>query len=151
MANDIHPTGIHGGNQYGTTIMNSNPAISYPKKQTIPGYGKRIKAAAPHGGDQYGTTLHDSKPFRAFPNANIPLKSGSVPQKGSAMKVDSEKVVVSSYKTGINVKNFNGATKKTASQSGSGGPTDRPYPLAKSYPLKSGGVSNMKPNQFQDN
>lgn len=149
MAKDIHPAGIYGGDQYGTTLTDSSPFGSFPKKQTIPGYGSRVKAAKPFGGSQYGTTLHDSKPYRAFPNANVPLKQGSVPQKGSAMTVDSEKVVQSMYRTGIDVKKFNGSAQKTATQSGSGGPTDRPYPLSERYPLK-GGLSDMTPSQFQD-
>lgn len=150
MANDIHPKGIHPGDQYGTTITKSNPAIDFPKRQTIPGYGTRIKATKPLGGTQFGTTIEKSKPYRDFPGANKPLKSGRVDQKGSAMLVDSEKVVLSQQRPGINVKSFNGATKKTATQSGSGGPTDRPYPLATHYPLKPGGQSDMTPSQFQD-
>lgn len=150
MANDIHPKGIHGGDQYGTTITKSNAAISFPTKQVIPGYGTRIKATKPYGGTQYGTTLHDSMPYRNFPNPNIPFRNGSVVQKGSAMRVDSEKVIVSSYKAGINVKNFNGSTFKTATQAGPGGPTDRKYPLGTHYPLVNKG-SNMKPANFQDN
>lgn len=147
---DIHPKGIHGGDQYGTTITKSNPAIDFPKRQVIPGYGSRISAAKPLGGSQYGTTIEKSQPYRQFPNANKPLKSGTVSQKGSAMKVDSEKVVISDQRPGLVVAKLNGATKKTATQTGSGGPTDRPYPLATHYPLKPGGVSDMTPNQFQD-
>lgn len=147
---DIHPKGIHAGDQYGTTIHKSDSIIDFPKRQSIPGYGTRIQAAKPAGGSQYGTTIEKSQPYRTFPNANKPLKSNTVPQKGSAMKIDSEKVVISDQRPGLVVGKLNGSTKKTASQSGSGGPTDRPYPLATHYPLKSGGMSDMTPNQFQD-
>lgn len=146
---DIHPKGIHAGDQYGTTIHPSKPAIDFPKKQSIPGYGKNTKVIKPHGGDQYGTTIEKSKPFRQYPNADVKLRSGSVNQKGSAMKIDSEKVVLSAQRPGIDIKKFNGAAKKTASMSGSGSPTDRPYPLAERYPLRNG-KSDMTPSQFQD-
>jgi len=147
---DIHPKGIHAGDQYGTTIQKSKPIIDFPKRQSIPGYGTRISAAKPLGGTQFGTTIEKSKPYRSFPNANKPLKANTVPQKGSAMKIDSEKVVLSDQRPGLVVSKLNGATKKTATQSGSGGPTDRPYPLAERYPLKPGGLSDMTPSQFQD-
>lgn len=146
---DIHPKGIHAGDQYGTTIPKSKPAIDFPKKQSIPGYGKQIKPVKPHGGDQFGTTIEKSKPFKQWPNADVKMRTTNVPQKGSAIHITSNKVVASATKDGMDIKKWNGATKKTASAMGAGGPTDRPYPLSTRYPCKNG-LSDMTPSQFQD-
>ena len=160
----IHPKGIKGGDQYGTTMHNSDPAIDFPKKPMGAGFGKQTDTRKTIvGGTQYGTTQHDSKPYRDFPDTQKPLHNIKIDQRGSAIPVIVHKVVVSDQRDGFNLKRFNTATEKTASQPGKSGPafgpgrsgavqapTDRVYPLATHYPLKPGGLSDMNPAQFQD-
>lgn len=103
----IHPKGIHGGDQYNTTLHSSNPAISFPTKQTAMVKGSQLKAAKPHGGDQYGTTIQKSQPMLGLPNAKVALKNTSVGTHGTAMKIDSEKVVSSVSGSGMKIKSQN--------------------------------------------
>jgi len=146
----IKSAAVHGGDQYGTTMHNSKPALSFPKTQTADVVaGKATKAKAPIGGTQYGTTIQDSKPYRQFPNANLKMNQNRVPQPGSRVYVDSHKVIQSVYRDGIQIAKLNGATKKTASMSGSGMATDRPYPLATRYGKK-GPKDDVTPKNFQD-
>lgn len=109
---------ISKGDNYGTTVHTSNPAVDFPRANSSSGYGKKKPFVKPHGGDQYGTTQQKSQPAISFPNAKVALPNGRVGTHGTALTIDSEKVVKSVSGGGMSIKSQN--TRDSGSTAASG-------------------------------
>jgi len=128
----------------------------------------KYEAKKPVGGTQFGTTIHDSNAGK-FRNKGI--KTGKIPVNGvedgmphgatfiensthidtpNADKPAPESKLLKAEKGLVRIKDHDTSCDLTASQeSGNGGPTDRPYPLAKSYE-KSGRKDRSEPKRAED-
>lgn len=114
----------------------------------------KIHPKKPVAGTQFGTTIHNSDPAKfksgghrgSKPNGVISQHTGEVFTENSthipsmnADKSPRESKVAKEHSTSVKLSEHDTACKLTATQSGSGGPTDRPYGLKDSYGKKGRG------------
>lgn len=86
-----------------------------------------------------GVVAEASGPIFHENSTHIPTMNADKPSKEKGM---------GSAKGHVNIKDHDTACDKTATQSGSGGPTDAPYALAKSY--EKSGKTGSRPNRVMD-
>ena len=126
----IQPNGIKpGGSQFGTTIEHSDPAKfrNTGSSQKKKGSGGDTIMCGPHG-----TTFVEDSSHIKMPNADTRPK---------------ESKTISETKGTVSTKNRETAGSATVSQSGSGGPSTRAYPLSRDYE-KSGKTDRKSAKQL---
>lgn len=107
----IHPKKPVGGTQFGTTLSNSDPA--------------KFKNGS-HGGTKSNGVVAQAKGAVFTENSTLipSMNADKAPKTSKVTKSSNGQIKLSEHDT---------ACQATATQSGSGGPTTRAYPLKTSY------------------